>query len=211
MKRGLAGCHDPRNANLMLEGRGRDRRRARLDGHGFYDGRAGGAPLSHIVPLRSASGLARDASRIIARFSTHNEADTIYLVGDIVDGWRLKNGWYWPQAHNDVVQKLLRKARKGARVIYVPGNHDEFARDYVGLVFGGVELVYSAVHETADGKKMLIMHGDQFDIVVRNARWLAFLGDGPTIGRCGPTPISMGCVGFSALAIGRSPPGRSSK
>ncbi len=116
-------------------------------------------------------------AELLLDFLRHNDADTIYLVGDIVDGWRLKSGWYWPQSHNDVVQKLLRKARKGARVIYVPGNHDEFARDYTGLVFGGVEVLGTDVHETADGKKMLIIHGDQFDIVVRNARWLAFLGD----------------------------------
>jgi UDP-2,3-diacylglucosamine pyrophosphatase LpxH len=116
-------------------------------------------------------------AELLLDFLRHNEAQTIYLVGDIVDGWRLKNGWYWPQAHNDVVQKLLRKVRKGARVIYVPGNHDEFARDYTGLVFGGVEVTDTAIHETADGKKMLVIHGDQFDIVVRHARWLAFLGD----------------------------------
>ncbi len=116
-------------------------------------------------------------AHLLLDFLKHNDADQIYLVGDIVDGWKLKNGWYWPQAHNDVVQKLLRKARKGVRVIYVPGNHDEFARDYAGLTFGGVEVIEEAVHETADGKKMLVIHGDQFDIVVRNARWLAFLGD----------------------------------
>lgn len=114
---------------------------------------------------------------LLLDFLRHNDADVIYLVGDIVDGWKLKNGWYWPQAHNDVVQKMLRKARKGARVIYVPGNHDEFARDYTGLTFGGVEVIEEAVHETADGKKMLVIHGDQFDIVVRHARWLAFFGD----------------------------------
>ncbi|WP_442755598.1 UDP-2,3-diacylglucosamine diphosphatase [Methylocystis sp. JAN1] len=116
-------------------------------------------------------------AHLLLDFLKHNDAETIYLVGDIVDGWKLRKGWHWPQAHNDVVQKMLRKARKGTRVIYVPGNHDEFARDYTGLTFGGVEVVEHAVHETADGKKMLIIHGDQFDIVVRNARWLAFLGD----------------------------------
>lgn len=116
-------------------------------------------------------------AHLLLDFLKHNDAETIYLVGDIVDGWKLRKGWHWPQAHNDVVQKMLRKARKGARVIYVPGNHDEFARDYTGLTFGGVEVMDHAVHETADGKKLLVIHGDQFDIVVRNARWLAFLGD----------------------------------
>jgi UDP-2,3-diacylglucosamine pyrophosphatase LpxH len=110
-------------------------------------------------------------------FLARHDADTIYLIGDIVDGWRLKQGWYWPQAHNDVVQKLLRKARKGARVIYVPGNHDEFLRDYAGMHFGGVEIMETAVHEAADGRKYLIMHGDVFDTVIRHARWLALLGD----------------------------------
>ena len=105
------------------------------------------------------------------------EADTIYLVGDIIDGWRLKGGWFWPQAHNDVLQKLLRKARKGARVIYIPGNHDEFARDYLGHNFGGVEVVDRAIHEAADGRRFLVIHGDQFDVVVRHARWIALLGD----------------------------------
>jgi len=116
-------------------------------------------------------------AELLLDFLRHNDAETIYLVGDIIDGWRLKNGWYWPQAHNDVIQKLLRKVRKGARMIYVPGNHDEFARDYIGSVFGGVEVVDHAFHHTRDDKRLLIVHGDQFDIVVKHARWLAWLGD----------------------------------
>ncbi|HMN73679.1 MAG TPA: UDP-2,3-diacylglucosamine diphosphatase [Rhodoblastus sp.] len=114
---------------------------------------------------------------LLLDFLRHNEADTWYLVGDIVDGWRLRKTWYWPQAHNDVVQKLLRKVRKGARMVYIPGNHDEFARDYLGLLFGGVEVVDSVVHVAADGRRLLVIHGDQFDVVVRHARWIAFLGD----------------------------------
>jgi UDP-2,3-diacylglucosamine pyrophosphatase LpxH len=106
-----------------------------------------------------------------------HEADTIYLVGDIVDGWALRSGWYWPQEHNDVVQKLLRKARKGARMVYVPGNHDEFMRDYYGTHFGGIEVVENAVHAAADGRRYLVIHGDLFDLVVTQARWLALLGD----------------------------------
>ena len=105
------------------------------------------------------------------------EADEIYLVGDIVDGWRLRQAWHWPQAHNDVVQKLLRKVRKGTRVVYIPGNHDEFLRDYVGQKFGGVEIHEEIIHETADGKRLLILHGDKFDVVVNNVKWLAHLGD----------------------------------
>jgi UDP-2,3-diacylglucosamine pyrophosphatase LpxH len=114
---------------------------------------------------------------LLLDFLKHCEADTIYLVGDIVDGWRLKSGWYWPQLHNDVVQKLLRKVRKGVRIVYVPGNHDEFLRDFAGSTFGGIEIVEEAVHETADGRRVLVFHGDKFDVVVSHVRWLAYLGD----------------------------------
>ena len=110
-------------------------------------------------------------------FLRHNEAQTVYLVGDIVDGWRLRKSWYWPQAHNDVVQKLLRLVRKGTRVIYVPGNHDEWLRPYALLHFGGVEVLDEAVHVTADGRRLLVIHGDVFDTVVKHAKWLAALGD----------------------------------
>ena len=115
---------------------------------------------------------------LLLEFLKRYEVETIYLVGDIIDGWRLKSGWYWPQAHNDVVQKLLRRVHKGAKLIYVPGNHDEFMRDYVGHNFGGVEILDTAIHEAADGKRYLVMHGDHFDMVVRHAPWLAYLGDG---------------------------------
>jgi len=110
-------------------------------------------------------------------FLRHYEADTVYLVGDIVDGWQLKSGWYWPQIHNDVVQKLLRKARKGTRLRYIPGNHDEFLRDYYGTHFGGIEVIEQATHVGADGKRYLVIHGDLFDLVIRHARWLALLGN----------------------------------
>ena len=116
-------------------------------------------------------------AELLLDFMRYYDAETIYLVGDIVDGWRLRRSWYWPQPHNDVVQKLLRKGRKGGRIVYVPGNHDEFLRDYLGTHFGGIEVVEKAIHETADGRRLLVIHGDQFDVVVRHARWLAFLGD----------------------------------
>jgi UDP-2,3-diacylglucosamine pyrophosphatase LpxH len=103
--------------------------------------------------------------------------DTLYLVGDIVDGWQLKKGWYWPQTHNDVVRCILKMAKHGTRVVYVPGNHDDAFRDYAGLDFGGVELRAEDIHVTADGRRLLIIHGDVFDNVVLFARWLAFLGD----------------------------------
>ncbi|MCB1498138.1 MAG: UDP-2,3-diacylglucosamine diphosphatase [Bauldia sp.] len=115
---------------------------------------------------------------LLLDFLRYHDAETIYLVGDIVDGWRLKRGWYWPQEHNDVVQKLLRKGRKGSRIVYVPGNHDDFLRDYVGTHFGGVEVMDRTLHETADGRRLLVIHGDDFDVVVRHARWLAHLGAG---------------------------------
>ncbi len=110
-------------------------------------------------------------------FLRFHDAETIYLVGDIVDGWALRSSWHWPQAHNDVVQKLLRKARKGTRLVYIPGNHDEFLRDYYGSHFGGVEVIADAIHISADGQKFLVTHGDLFDIVIKHARWVAHLGD----------------------------------
>ncbi len=106
-----------------------------------------------------------------------HDAQTIYLVGDIIDGWRLKRYWHWPQAHNDVVQKLLRKARKGTRIIYVAGNHDEFLRQFQGIHFGGIEVLDRCIHENANGRKYLVVHGDQFDVIVHNYRKLAYLGD----------------------------------
>jgi UDP-2,3-diacylglucosamine pyrophosphatase LpxH len=110
-------------------------------------------------------------------FLRHHEAENLYLVGDILDFWRLRRGTgAWHQGHNDVIQKLLRKARKGARVVYIPGNHDEAAVDYAGLQFGGVAVALEAVHVTVDGRRLLVTHGHRFDAVVQNARWLARLG-----------------------------------
>ena len=105
------------------------------------------------------------------------ECETLYLVGDIIDGWRLKKGWYWPDSHNEVVRRILKIAHKGTRVVFIVGNHDEMLRDYAGFSFGGITLALEAIHETADGKRLLITHGDAFDGVVLYARWLAFLGD----------------------------------
>lgn len=116
-------------------------------------------------------------AELLLDFIRHVECDNLYLVGDIIDGWKLKSGWYWPQAHNDVVQKILRMARKGVKVIYVPGNHDEVVRDFIGVHFGGVVVARDAIHEMADGRRFLVTHGDEFDGVVQHARWLAFVGD----------------------------------
>ena len=110
-------------------------------------------------------------------FIKAHPSDYLYLVGDIVDGWQLRRRWHWPALHNDVVQKLLRRARKGCKIIYVPGNHDEFARGFVGHQFGGIEVVEDAVHITADGRHLWVTHGDYFDGVIQCAKWLAYLGD----------------------------------
>ena len=110
-------------------------------------------------------------------FLKAHPSDNLYLVGDIVDGWQLRRKWYWPQTHNDVVQKLLQRARKGCRIIFVPGNHDEFARGFIGHQFGGIEVVEEAVHITADGRQLWVIHGDYFDAVVQCAKWLAYVGD----------------------------------
>jgi len=116
-------------------------------------------------------------AELLVDFLKSIECETLYLVGDIIDFWRLKRGWYWPPRHNDVVRCILKMAKKGTRVVYIPGNHDEALRDYVGLSFGGVELAREAIHITADGRRLLVTHGDMFDSVVMFARWLAFLGD----------------------------------
>lgn len=143
------------------------------------------APDSHPAPHRCRSLFVSDLhlgtrgaqAEALLEFLRAHEAQTIYLVGDIVDGWRLRSSWYWPQAHNDVVQKLLRQARKGARIVYLPGNHDEFLRPFCGSRFGAIEVHDRIIHQAADGRRYLVVHGDAFDMVVRNARWLALAGD----------------------------------
>lgn len=116
------------------------------------------------------------AQALLAFLRSH-QSEHLYLVGDIIDGWQLRRRWFWPQAHNDVIQKILKRARKGCRVVFVPGNHDEFARHFVGHHFGGVVVEQEAVHITADGKRLWVVHGDHFDGVIQCARWLAYLGD----------------------------------
>lgn len=138
------------------------------------------APILHVRTVFISDihlGTPGCQAKALLQFLRDVECDTLYLVGDIVDGWQLRRSWHWPQAHNDVVQKLLRKVRKGTRVVFVPGNHDEFARRYVGHTFGGVEVVHDAMHTTADGRRLWVTHGDHFDGVVQCARWLAHLGD----------------------------------
>ena len=145
-------------------------------------------------------------------FLRHHDADTIYLVGDIVDGWQLKPGWYWPQPHNDVVQKLLRKARKGARIVYMPGNHDEFLRDYYGTHFGGIEVVEDAIH---DGRRRQALSGHPWR-PVRPRGHATRAGSrcsatGPTTSRSGSTASSTRSAGASACPTGRCRNGPSSR
>ena len=116
-------------------------------------------------------------AELLLDFLQSTESETLYLVGDIIDGWRLRKGWYWPDTHNEVVRRILKIAHRGTRVVFIVGNHDEMLRDYAGFSFGGIELAREAIHETADGRLLLITHGDAFDGVVLYARWLAFLGD----------------------------------
>lgn len=116
-------------------------------------------------------------AELLLDFLSCHDAETFYLVGDIVDAWRLRRGWFWPQAHNDVVQALMAKSQAGARIVYIPGNHDEMLRAYLGTHFGGIEVMLEAQHITACGRRMLVTHGDQFDSIVVNAKWLAHVGD----------------------------------
>lgn len=116
------------------------------------------------------------AARLL-EFLRATESQTLYLVGDIIDGWQLKRRWYWDQAHNNVVQTVLKKAKKGTEVIFVPGNHDEVVRQFIDLDFGGIRIRDEHVHVTAQGKRMLVLHGDRFDGVIACAKWLAYVGD----------------------------------
>jgi UDP-2,3-diacylglucosamine pyrophosphatase LpxH len=112
----------------------------------------------------------------LLNFLRETDFDTLYVVGDLIDIWSLRRGIYWPQQHNDVIQKILRKARKGTRVIYIPGNHDELVTSFCGA-YGNIEIKENAIHVTASGERILIIHGHELDAVVQNAKWLAFAGD----------------------------------
>jgi len=114
---------------------------------------------------------------LLLEFLRSFDADTLYLVGDIIDGWRLRKSWYWNPAHSEVVHEILAKARRGTRVVYVPGNHDEVMREFAGLMVGTLEVQRHVVHVTADNRRLLVLHGDQFDGIVNYAKWLAKIGD----------------------------------
>jgi UDP-2,3-diacylglucosamine pyrophosphatase LpxH len=114
---------------------------------------------------------------LLIDFLDSTDSETMYLVGDIIDGWRMKRKFYWPAAHNDVVWRIMKRAKRGTRVVYIPGNHDEMFRQFTGMSFGDVEIRRKAIHHTADGRKLLVLHGDEFDTVMLAHRWLAFVGD----------------------------------
>ncbi len=116
-------------------------------------------------------------AEMFLEFLHHVQAERIYLVGDIFDGWRLRRGWHWPQAHNNVIEALLARAHQGVPIIYIPGNHDEVMRRYLGTHFGGIDVRDEDTHVTADGRRLLVVHGDKYDVVVMNAKWLAHIGD----------------------------------
>lgn len=112
----------------------------------------------------------------LSRFLKHIRCERLYLVGDIIDCWRLKSRWYWPDAHNDVVRRILKHASRGTRVVYIPGNHDDAARQFINMAFGGVDIQPHTTHTTADGKQLFVTHGDQYDLAVQHAKWLSVLG-----------------------------------
>ena len=119
-------------------------------------------------------------SDFLADFLRRISAERIFLVGDIIDGWRLQKSWFWDECHDEVLRQILRHARNGTEVTYIPGNHDEMFRSWLplGLEVAGIKLVREAVHVTADGRKLLVIHGDEFDSVMQYAKFLALLGDG---------------------------------
>ncbi len=122
-------------------------------------------------------GTKRAQVGMLLDFLRSSSCEKIYLVGDIVDNWALRRSWYWDQSHNDLIQLLLKKAKRGTEIVYVPGNHDEQFRDFVDQRFGNVRIKQNDVHVTYDGKRYLVLHGDEFDGVVLYAKWLPLLGD----------------------------------
>lgn len=113
----------------------------------------------------------------LLNFLKHTESETLFLVGDIIDMWQLRKRWYWPAIHNEVVQKILRKSRKGTEVIYIPGNHDETVRDFLPLMVGDIRVEREYEYRTVLGETLLITHGDLYDIITQYHKWLAVLGD----------------------------------
>ena len=110
-------------------------------------------------------------------FLKYNSCDTLYLVGDIIDGWRMKKRAYWPQEHINVIRRILTRSKRGTKIIYITGNHDEFLRRYSGMSFGNIHLVDEYIHHSPNGKRYWVVHGDAFDAIVFNKKWLVVIGD----------------------------------
>src|SRR5438874_12916884 len=144
----------------------------------------GKSPEQLVSPRRYRTGWISDThlgtrgcnATALLDFLRENDFETLYGVGELIDIWSLRRGIYWPQQHNDVIQKILRKDRKGTHVVYVPGNHDELVTDFCGA-YGNIEIKQRAIHVTASGERILIIHGHELDAVVQNVKWLAFAGD----------------------------------
>lgn len=140
--------------------------------------------VHHIRPLRFRSIWISDVhlgtkgcrAEFLLDFLNSTDCQYLFLVGDIIDVWQMKKGIYWPQSHSEIICKIMKKARHGTKVIYVPGNHDELARDYNGMQFGNISVHRKYLHETADGRRLLVLHGDEFDGVVQCSKFLALLG-----------------------------------
>jgi UDP-2,3-diacylglucosamine pyrophosphatase LpxH len=136
-------------------------------------------PLRHVRAAWISDvhlGTRTSNAQALLLFLRDYECEQLYVVGDLIDIWQLRRGRHWPQHHNDVIQKILRKARKGVPVVYIPGNHDEFVNTFAGF-YGNISIQEHAIHIMADGRRMLVIHGHELDTVVQNAKWLAYLGD----------------------------------
>lgn len=116
-------------------------------------------------------------AELLIDFLNAHDCDQVYLIGDIIDGWRLNKTWYWPDTHEKVVDSILHQGRAGTKVFYIPGNHDEFAHDFADQLAEHVHIIEEVIHETACGRHYLVIHGDQFDVVLQNAKWVAYMGD----------------------------------
>ncbi|MET0010605.1 MAG: UDP-2,3-diacylglucosamine diphosphatase, partial [Candidatus Thiodiazotropha sp. 6PLUC4] len=121
-------------------------------------------------------GLRAARTEYLLDFLKNTESENLYLVGDILDFWKMRSGWYWPSINNEIINLVIKKAKQGTRVVYVPGNHDELLRDYLNFHFSGIEIHREIIHDAADGRRFLVLHGDEFDGVVMNNKWLAHLG-----------------------------------
>mgnify|MGYP001553124032 FL=1 len=112
----------------------------------------------------------------LLQFLLSTESEYLYLVGDIIDVWKVKFRWFWPKINDQIIAAIINKANNGTKVFYLPGNHDEILHKYCGMNICGISVVNEVVHETEDGRRYLVLHGDQFDCVVQKKKWLAGLG-----------------------------------